>query len=170
MDESSFDQVLAKHAPAIRLYVRSLLPGYNGADDVSQEVLIKVWQKREEYTPGTNFKAWAFQIARYLVMNEVKKLSRSKFVAMDEKLMDQIHDYWLRDEKIGTDEEHAALEQCLEGLAEEDRQILHIRYATEVSVEKYAEQEGLRSGTLKARLFRLREALRRCMELRLNNQ
>lgn len=162
-----FDDLLATHVGAVRLYVRSLMPGYEGADDVAQEALLKLWEKREEYVLGTHFKAWAFQVARYLVMNQRRKAARREFVPLDEELMDQIDQFWLRQEAMASQQEHDALAQCLGTLRPEDRELLHARYATEASLETYAQEAGARVGTLKARLFRLREALRRCMELRL---
>jgi RNA polymerase sigma-70 factor (ECF subfamily) len=165
-----FDEILAVQAGAVRLYVRSLMPGYEGAEDVAQEALLKAWEKREEYAAGTNFKAWVFQIARYLVMNQRRKVTRREFVPLDEELMDQIDHFWLRQEAMASQREHEALTQCLGGLKPEDRELLHARYATEASLETFAERTGARVGTLKARLFRLREALRRCLELRLGPQ
>lgn len=163
-----FDLLLAEHAGAVRLYVRSLMPGYEGVDDLAQETLLRLWEKRELFVPGTHFKAWAFQIAKFLVMNQRRKLARSPVVLLDEELVDRIDRHWLETEAAGTDEQHAALTLCLEELKADDRRLLHARYATDVSLETYAEQEGTRPGTLKARLFRLRDALRECIERRLS--
>lgn len=163
-----FDRLLAEHASSVRLYVRSLMPGYEGADDLVQETLLRLWEKREQFIPGTHFKAWAFQIAKFLVMNQRRKLARSPVVLLDEELMEQIDRRWMEAEVMVDDEQHAALNRCLEQLKPEDRRLLHARYATDVSLETYAEQEGTRPGTLKARLFRLRDALRDCIERRLS--
>lgn len=48
----------------IAAYVRSLLPFHPDYMDVVQEVNITLWRKQRQFRPGTNFKAWAFQIAR----------------------------------------------------------------------------------------------------------
>jgi RNA polymerase sigma-70 factor (ECF subfamily) len=162
-----FERLLAEHAAAVRLYIRSLMPGYEGTDDLLQETMLKLWEKRSQYVAGTYFKAWAFQIARYLVMNRVRKLANSPVVFLDEELMDQIDHRWAEAEPAITDQHHTALAECLKQLKPDDRQLLHTRYATDVSLETYAEQEGTRPGTLKARLFRLRDALRDCIERRL---
>ena len=163
-----FDRLLADHAPSVRLYVRSLMPGFSGSDDLTQETLLRLWEKREQFVPGTNFKAWAFQIAKYLVLNQRRKLARSPLVLLDEELIEEIDRRWMDKESLITSDHHAALARCLALLKEDDRQLLHARYATDTPLETYAVQEGTRSGTLKARLFRLREALRDCINRRLS--
>lgn len=167
IDSHSFDEQLALHALALRQYVRSLLPGYHGADDVAQEVLVKVWEKKQQFAPGTHFKAWIFTIARFYVMNQRRKLARSPVITLDDELMDQIDRQWMTEEIRQPEEELEALRQCMNSLSAADQQLLHVRYATKTSLETYAQNEGLSSGSLKARLFRLRETLRRCIELRL---
>ncbi|MEN3940652.1 sigma-70 family RNA polymerase sigma factor [Prosthecobacter sp. SYSU 5D2] len=164
-----FDRLLADHSASIRLYVRSLMPGYEGADDLAQETLLKLWEKRDQYAEGTYFKAWAFQFAKFLVMNQRRKLARSPVVLLDDEMVEQIDRRWMEMEEPPMDDQHSALNQCLELLKTEDRQLLHARYATGMSLETYAVQEGTRPGTLKARLFRLRDALRDCIDRRLGN-
>ncbi len=162
-----FDRLLAECSAAVRLYVRSLMPGYEGADDLAQETLLRLWEKREQFIPGSNFKAWAFQIVKYLVLNQRRKLARSRVVLLDEEMMDAVDRRWLETEPMLTDAHHTALTACLEQLKPEDQRLLHARYATDVSLETYAQSEGTRPGTLKARLFRLRDALRECIERRI---
>lgn len=166
---NGFEALLAANAASVRLYVRSLMPGYEGADDLAQETLLRLWEKRDQFAPGTHFKAWAFQIAKFLVMNQRRKLARSPVVLLDAELLETIDRRWLEQEAAITDSHHVALSRCLETLKPEDQRLLHARYATDVSLETYAEQEGTRPGTLKARLFRLRDALRDCIERRLAN-
>lgn len=169
MPSGGFERLLAEHAASIRLYVRSLMPGYEGADDLAQDTLLKLWEKRDQFVEGTFFKAWAFQTAKYLVLNQRRKLARSPVILLDDELVEQIDRRWMEMEPLPLDDHHAALSHCLELLKPEDRKLLHARYATETSLETYAEQEGTRPGTLKARLFRLRDALRDCIDRRLGN-
>jgi RNA polymerase sigma-70 factor (ECF subfamily) len=163
----TFDQELNRHAGTLKHYVRSLMPGFHGADDLAQEVLLKVWEKKNEFTPGTNFRAWIFQVARFYVMNQRRKLARSNVILLDDELLDQIDLQWMQADVPDSEAELEALQKCMSSLSPSDHQLLHIRYATKTPLETYAEQEGVRTGTLKARLFRLRDALRRCIELRL---
>jgi RNA polymerase sigma-70 factor (ECF subfamily) len=159
--QPSFDEELAGNATSIRLYVRSLMPGYEGADDLAQETLLKLWQKRESFTPGSNFKAWAFQIARYLVLNQRRRLANSKVTLLDDELMDRIDQYWREEPAPSLDEEMGALASCLHRLSLEERQLLHALYFSRIPLRDHAAALGIRLSTLRARLFRLRATLAR---------
>lgn len=67
--DSRIVALLTEHQLPLRHYVQSLLPGDSSAADVTQLTNTTLWQKREEFELGTNFKAWAFAIARYEVLN-----------------------------------------------------------------------------------------------------
>ena len=163
-EQTSFDHLLAANESAVRFYVRSLLPGYHGADDVAQEVLLTVWQKRDSFESGTNFKAWAFKIAKFHVLNQRRKLARGNWLIFDEEMMEQIDPEWMAEKFENSRPEEDALEICLKEINEEDRELLHTRYATKTSLETFAEGKGIPPGTIKAKLFRLRSALRGCIE------
>lgn len=163
--QRSFDGELAEHAPSIRLYVRSLMPGYEGADDIAQETLLKIWQKQGDYTPGSNFKAWAFQIARYLVLNQRRRLANSKVTLLDDELLGRIDQYWKEEPIPQLDEELAALAQCIAQLRPEDQRLLQARYVARTPLKDHAAALGLRLSTLRARLFRLRATLAAGIEM-----
>ena len=166
----SIETELARNAVNIRLYVRSLMPGYEGADDIAQETLLKIWQKRQDYIPGSNFKAWAFQIARYLVLNQRRRLANSRVILLDEDLMARIDQVWTQEPAFRIDDELGALALCLQKLRPEDQQLLQARYVSRIPLRDQATTLGLRLPTLRARLFRLRSALARCIEQQLQVQ
>lgn len=62
--ETEFVAQLTEIQLALRLYVQSLMPGDVAAHDVAQQANATLWRKRNEFAPGTNFKAWAFSVAR----------------------------------------------------------------------------------------------------------
>ena len=74
--DSEIVALLTEHQLAIRLYVQSLLPGDHSAHDVAQQANATLWKKRDDFEVGTNFKAWAFSVARYEVLNHRKKQAR----------------------------------------------------------------------------------------------
>jgi RNA polymerase sigma-70 factor (ECF subfamily) len=60
-----------------------------------------------------------------------------------------------------------ALKDCLERLSSRDQELLFVRYATDRPLKEYAENLRRSPGTLKARLFQIRENLRKSIEARL---
>ncbi len=74
--EKQFVSLLTQYQADICGYIMSLMAGNNEAHDVLQETNVILWDKREHFELGTNFKAWAFAIARFTTMNYQKKRRR----------------------------------------------------------------------------------------------
>ncbi len=148
----------------LRLYVQSLLPGDSSASDVVQQTNTTIWKKRADYTPGTNFKAWSFAIARFEVLNYRKQRARdSRFVFSGE--LEQIFAADLSEKNDDSEKRHLALQQCLGRLRSADRDLLMHRYSsTAGTLEVYAKQTGRSPGGLKVTLHRLRNTLLNCMQ------
>ncbi|MEI8036831.1 MAG: sigma-70 family RNA polymerase sigma factor [Verrucomicrobiota bacterium] len=162
-----FVQELTNHQTAMLAYIRSLAPGGGGARDLLQEVNITLWQKREVFELGTNFKAWSFQIIRYHLLNHRRRLVAHGWLVFDDDLLERMSpDIEAAPEEL--EERHLALRRCLLRLRPQDRELLHHRYATTSSLGVYAAATRRSAGTLKAVLFNLRAALRRCIERQLH--
>src|SRR5258705_7869829 len=62
--DDTFKEELLSLVPYLRAFARSLSGRHEGADDLAQETLVKAWQSRSSFIPGTNLKAWLFTILR----------------------------------------------------------------------------------------------------------
>jgi RNA polymerase sigma-70 factor, ECF subfamily len=158
-----FVKELTNHQTSMLAYIRSLSPGNSGARDLLQEVNITLWQKRESFQIGTNFKAWAFQTIRYHMLNHRRRLVSQGWLVFDDDLIQRMAPGF-ESEPDELEERHFALRQCLMRLRPQDRELLHHRYATDGSLQEYATKIRRSEGTLKAVLFNLRAALKRCIE------
>ncbi|MEO8615148.1 MAG: sigma-70 family RNA polymerase sigma factor [Luteolibacter sp.] len=158
-----FVRELTNHQTSMLAYVRSLAPGSSGARDLLQEVNITLWQKRESFELGTNFKAWAFQTIRYHMLNHRRRLISQGWLVFDDDLIERLSPE-LEVEPDDLEERHLALRACLQRLRPQDRELLHHRYATASSLQEYAVTTQRSAGTLKAILFNLRAVLKRCIE------
>ncbi len=114
----------------LRLYVHSLLPGESSAQDVAQQANATLWRKRADFTLGTNFKAWAFSVARYEVLDFRKQQARDSRLVFSAELEETFaEELAKRDDDL--DQRPAALKQCLIKLRPQDRELLLHRYASE---------------------------------------
>ncbi len=157
---------LTNHQTSMLAYIRSLAPGGSGARDLLQEVNITLWKKRDSFQLGTNFKAWAFQTIRYHLLNHRRRLISHGWLVFDDDLIERMSpEFEVEPEDL--EERHLALRSCLLRLRPQDRDLLHHRYATESSLQEYAVATHRSAGTLKATLFNLRAALKRCIERQL---
>jgi RNA polymerase sigma-70 factor (ECF subfamily) len=158
-----FVRELTNHQTSMLAYIRSLAPGGSGARDLLQEVNITLWQRRDSFELGTNFKAWAFQTIRYHILNHRRRLVSQGWLVFDDDLIQRMAPGF-EVEPDELEERHLALRKCLQKLRPQDRELLHHRYATTSSLQEYADLTKRSAGTLKAVLFNLRAALKRCIE------
>lgn len=164
--DSEFVAQLTAHQSSILFYVKSLLPGEARAADVAQQANLTIWEKREDFESGTNFKAWAFQIARYEVLNFRKKEARDARLQFSNEL-DEIMSEELRHLSDDLELRREALRVCLGKLRTADRELLVHRYFESSSLKDYAEMAGRSVGGLRVSLHRLRNALAGCIEKQL---
>jgi len=165
--EINFVAQLTEIQLLLRLYVHSLMPGDAAAHDVVQQANATLWRKRDEFAPGTNFKAWTFSVARYEVLNHRKQQARDSWLLFGEELEQVLADDLL-ERADDTERRHEALQGCLKKLRPQDRELLMHRYtATAGSLEDFAQPIGRSVGGLKVTLHRLRNALLGCVEKQL---
>lgn len=70
---TSIDNDILACLPHLRAFARSLTGDRDRADDLVQDAVLRALSAHEQYTPGTNFKAWIFTILRNLYFNEFRR-------------------------------------------------------------------------------------------------
>jgi len=163
-DDSSVTVVteIARHQPRLRGFLRCLLVRPSDVDDLLQEINTVLWEKAAEFTPGTDFWAWASQVARYKAFNQVRRYGRERLV-FDDALLGELAE--AASEKLrDLDRRRTALDHCLGRLSAPQRQLLELRYAAGQSVEAIARSIGRPAGSLRQTLYRIRGALQACIE------
>ena len=95
----AFTRLLVAHQPRIYGFVYSLVGDRAAADDVLQEVSTVLWRKFNDFEHGTNFNAWALNIARFSVLEWRRKQSRAPLLLDDESraLLDE---YWAEENRV----------------------------------------------------------------------
>src|ERR1043166_3308716 len=117
--------LFVQHQPVIRGMILALLPDFDAVDDIVQETFLAVTRKAPTFELGTNFVAWACTIARYKVLENLRKQKRS-FETLSDEVIDAVcatapHD----DAATGRVE---VLNDCIKKLSAHARQALELRY------------------------------------------
>lgn len=146
-----------------RIYglILALVPNGPDADDIHQETCAVLWQKFDEFDPGTNFSAWALRIARYQVMAYYTTRRRTKARLSDETLDAVVERMAAQPER--EDARAAALDGCLQDLPDPDRQILVMRYRGGATIEEVARSSGKTVVAAYKALHRAHDRLLQCM-------
>jgi len=156
-----FMALFVRHEPAIHALLTSLLADLDDAEEVMQEVGLIMWQKFDQFEPGTSFRHWAFQIARFEAMNFRRKKRRDRHLFSD-KLVRLLADE--ADEHAAVlEEERRVLAHCIAKLAPRDRHVLSACYREGATIAAYAESVGRTANAVRKHLARIRAALSMCV-------
>lgn len=159
---TEFVELYSGNYPRLQFYVMSLLPAADDVADVLQETSLVLWRKFETFQLGTNFFAWACQIARLQAMKHREK--RGKVARLFElEIMDQLADD-AADEQLGLLPALPALRNCLERLPAQDRSLIMRRYLPGMSVKTLATELGRSANSLSHTLGRIRRVLLECIK------
>lgn len=161
--DESFVHLMVAHQVTLQAYVLGLLPGHQEVDDLIQEVNALLWQKRNEFEPGTNFKAWMFSVARYKVMALRRDEKRRKVWAMPDETLHLLMDEAVEVFFEADDPRHLALRECIRDLSPPDRGLILRRYLEDYSLKQLGREVGRKAVNLKGSLHRIRIALRGCV-------
>ena len=132
--------LMTRHQRQIFSYIYVLVPNRSDAEDLLQETSLVICEKFHEFREGTDFVAWACQIAYWRVRYSRQKFARSK-VVFDQEILDVVAQTAssMTDE---LDERHEALAHCLQRLHPRDRELLIARYEPGGTVDEAARRSG----------------------------
>jgi len=160
--------LMTRHQRQIFSYIYVLVPNRTDAEDLLQETSLLICEKFHEFREGTDFVAWACQIAYWRIRYSRQKFARSK-VVFNQEIVDVVA------QTAGQmaqelDDRHEALARCLEKLHPRDRDLLIARYEPGGGVEEAARRSGRTVTTAYKALARLRKLLLDCVSTRLSSE
>ena len=132
--------LMTRHQRRIFSYIYTLVPRRPDADDILQETSLVICEKFDEFEEGTDFVAWACQIAYWRVRYARQKFARAK-VLFNQDVLDAVAKT-ASDMTAELDERHEALSDCLEKLNSKDRQFLLTRYEPGCGVAEAARRRA----------------------------
>lgn len=152
----------------LKSFVAHLMPFTDARDDIVQEVNLLVMEKRRQFEPGTNFRAWVYTFARNVTMKRQKRARERREFAFDPEVMERLAEDFREADPV-TDERLPALQRCLAKMTGDERALLLGRYERRGATVEAADERGTSAAAVRGVLHRLRIALRRCVERELRS-
>lgn len=159
-----FMQLFLPAERGLRAYLRTLVPNRDDAEDVLQAAATVLWDKFDDYQPGTRFDCWAYQVVRFQALSHFKTKRRSRLVFNDEVLAIVADHAAAMAAK--TEETMESLGICLEKLTERDREVLRMRFQPGATNRSVAETLGRSERTVGRLLNQLYGNLLECIQHR----
>ena len=158
----NFGPLLEKEIPRLRRYARALTRDATRADDLVQSCLVRALAKSHLWQPGTDLRAWLFTILHNQHVNDVRRSVREGISIP----VEDVSSLLTVQSTQGSSLQLRDLDRALAVLPEEQRQVLLLVGLEGMRYEEVAVVLDVPVGTVRSRLSRGRDMLRRLMDMR----
>lgn len=161
-DETAFNLLVKKYQKKIYWHARQMLGNHLDADEITQEVLIVLYNKLKTFHYRSSLYTWIYKIVTTRSLNQIRKNKFKKLISFeneDDKELVSKHDII---EDISNRQKIEMVNKALEKLPPKQRQIFVLRNFDQLSYEEISEITGKSIGGLKANYF---HALKKVVEL-----
>jgi RNA polymerase sigma-70 factor (family 1) len=135
------------------------------AEDVVQEVMIKLWRQGQELHLVQNLEAWCFRLTRNLALDKLKGGYQKRRVALPESLRDS-PSAQRPDQQLEWKDTYEHIQQVIRSLPEQHRLVVHLRDIEGLSYQEIADALDMSMPQVKTNLFRARQVLRKSLQNR----
>ena len=155
-DMQAFRWLITKHQGLVAHVVRRIIPDQMAAEEVCQDIFLKVYDKLDTFKGDAKFTTWLVTIAYRTSLNFAKRRSiytesiDEKFDLASPEVIDTLEKKDLR----------AGIEMAISKLPDQYREVITLFHLEEMSYQDVADITGMPVGTVKNYLFRGRKALR----------
>jgi RNA polymerase sigma-70 factor (ECF subfamily) len=167
-DERAWEELVDATADDIFRMAVSFTRHRGEAEDLTQEVFVKLWQNLHRYLADSSFRAWAFRVARNLFVDAYRRSrEQRKATWVDPEFLEMLpggedpHTRAVRRQRL------EMAQTALERLPEELARLIMLRDFADWSYEELAEEMSIPVGTVKSRLNRARRELAAAVTLQL---
>ncbi len=161
-NREAVSQLLERHTRRVRDYVRMMVKDNDVADDLTQEILIKVVKVLDEgrYTDKGRFQPWLLRIAHNRVLDYFRAQKQVKTINESSAGFDILGSRNMTEpsieDKLVSEQQAEEVRQLIEHLPAEQREVVKMRYYEGLSFKEIAEHTGVSINTA---LGRMRYAL-----------
>jgi RNA polymerase sigma-70 factor (ECF subfamily) len=167
-DTGAFEQLVERHQRLVVGTASRMLGNNSDAEDIGQQVFVRVWKSAKRYEPRAKFTTWLLKITRNLVFNELRRRSRHAHMPLQTESEEERP---IRDERaVAPDaslleqELQKAIDAAIARLPETQRMAVILRRYEELSYEEIAETLDQSVSAVKSLLFRARTDLRKSLQ------
>ncbi|MDQ4086212.1 MAG: RNA polymerase sigma factor SigE [Actinomycetota bacterium] len=162
----SWEEIVRVHSARVYRLAYRLTGNPHDAEDLTQEVFVRVFRSLSSYTPGT-FEGWLHRITTNLFLDQARRRQKIRFDALgddaDQRLPGRAPtpEHALHDQLFDAD-----VERAMSALPPDFRAAVVLCDIEGLSYEEIAEILGVKLGTVRSRIHRGRSMLRKALEHR----
>jgi len=159
-DRAAFETLFQRHTPPLVNFLARMVRDRGRAEELAQEVFIRIYNARERYEAKARFSTWMFGIAHNLALNDLDRAWRKRERPMDDGAETRHADPGAGpEEQVDARRTSERLETALRGLPERQRAALLLRTNEGLGYDEIAEALGVSMASVKSLIHRAREGL-----------
>lgn len=174
-DQAAFAELVARYQHRLVGVMHHLVGHADEAEDLAQEVFLRVYRTRAKYTPKAKFATWLFTIANNLALNALRDKKRKPVVPLDGRADPNASGPWPTDgfaaardqpptQSLQQQELADVVRQALDGLNDRQRMAVVLNKFEDMNYHEIAEVMGLTTKAVKSLLSRARARLREALQ------
>ncbi|WP_321326128.1 RNA polymerase sigma factor [Thiomicrorhabdus sp.] len=156
----AFEELIIRHENKVYAICLRYFGHQEQAEEISQEVFLKVFQQLKNFRGDAQFSTWLYRIAINLCHTAAQKKS---YTTQYDSLDDYADDVQLSSE-FECDDEEQCVQYCIDQQNEVEKAIISMRFNTELSLKEIADILNLKLSATKMRLYRAMEGFKQLYE------
>jgi RNA polymerase sigma-70 factor (ECF subfamily) len=165
-DAPSWDDVVRDHGARVYRLAYRLTGNQHDAEDLTQEVFVRVFRSLSQYTPGS-FEGWLHRITTNLFLDGVRRKARIRFDGLPDDAADRIPSREIGPQQLLDDRAYDAdVQDALDALHPDFRVAVVLCDVEGMTYEEISDLLGIKLGTVRSRIHRGRAALRQALSHR----
>ena len=149
-NEDALRELYARYSRSAFSLARRIMRSETDAEDVTQEVFVKVWQKALDYAPARGtVSTWLMTIAHHATIDALRRRSSRDTVQTEDGELERAPDTRL---DVDNTLENVMVTEAMNSLTDEERLLIDLAYFEGLSHSQLATRTGLPLGTIKSRI------------------
>jgi len=148
--DEAFAQLLKKYQQKIYWHVRRLVIDHDDADDLVQDIFIKVWKNLGNFREDAQLYTWLYRIATNECITFLNRKKQRQNISLDDESSAYLVDTLTDQTYFNGDQAQLKLQQALLTLPEKQRLVFNMKYFDGLKYEEISEIVGTSVGALKA--------------------
>lgn len=172
-EPAAFDELFSRHHSSVLAFIRGFVPATQEAEDLLQQVFLRVIRNRERYQPTAKFTTWLYTITRSVCIDSTRKRKPKAVLRI-------VHSRETGEQEIASEEIAGSdicprqtlhestlrerIEQALQTIPETQREVFLLRENTTLTFAEMGAMLGCSENTVKSRMHYALLALRSKLE------
>jgi len=147
---TAYEELVRKYEPTVLNTCRYLLNDFEDSEEASQDVFIRVFHHLNKFDQKSSFRTWLYRIARNCCYTRMKKQGKHNILKREYLLNSDLE----VSQSDKNDSMNSRMAEALGKLSLEDREIITLRFVSELSLKEISETMEITLSASKMRLYR----------------